>query len=67
MFGRVDDGCVVGESIDARFGAPPLVRATDCAVAAPGERWGAIESDVKATMPRTAADIAPAVTVLATL
>jgi hypothetical protein len=59
-------GWVVCESIDATFGAATLVRATDCELAR-GELWRVTESAVKATTPRTAADIAPAVSVLATL
>jgi len=58
---------VVCKWIDATLGAAPLVWATDCAVAARAEFRGVVESDVNATTPRTAADIAPAVNVLATL
>ncbi len=67
MFGCTDSDGGMWDSIDATLGAATPVCVTDCAVAARGDFWGVVESEVNATTPRTAADIAPAVSVVATL
>jgi hypothetical protein len=67
MFGWTDCDGNICDSIDATLGAATLLCVTDCAVAARGDFWGGVESEVKATTPRTAADIAPAVSVVASL
>jgi hypothetical protein len=67
MFGGTDSDGDICDSIDATIGAATMVCVTDCVVAARGDLGGVGESEVNATMPRTAADIAPAVSVVATL